>query len=382
MVNRRPNTTDYRSIFLNDTPLMDVRAPMEFEKGSFPTAYSMPLMSNEERHLVGICYKESGKESAVELGHSLVSGEIKEERMEGWAKFAQQHSHDGYLYCFRGGLRSHTIQTWIGKETGIHLPLVTGGYKAMRRFLLEELNRSLDPKVTQLIRVCGPTGSSKTKLILQIPKKSIDLEGLSHHRGSSFGHFPDDQPTQINFENLLSVNLMQLIHNQAQSKDDVPGICTLFVEDEGRKVGNHFVPPVLADRMANCSGLVMIEADVEERIEAILQDYIYDLGDRYVKLYGVSVGMEKHRFHLMEALAKCQKRMSGQIYKDIKTLLSSGFDKYSADTTEIRLLQEWIKRMLLDYYDPLYKHTHAQQSEAKVLFRGNLFEAIDFCKSY
>jgi tRNA 2-selenouridine synthase len=304
--------------------------------------------------------------------------------MEGWAKFAQRHSHDGYLYCFRGGLRSHTIQTWIEKETGIHLPLVIGGYKAMRRFLIEELNRSLDPKVTNLIRVCGPTGSSKTKLLLQIPDTSIDLEGLSHHRGSSFGHFPDDQPTQIDFENLLSINLMQLIHKHSkeQIEDDDSGVCTLFIEDEGKKVGKHFVPPVLADRMANCSGLVMIEADVEERIEAILQDYIYDLGDRYVKLYGETVGMEKHRFHLMEALAKCQKRMSGELYTEIKTLLSSGFDKYAADTSDICLLQEWIKRMLLDYYDRLYEHTHAQQSDAKVLFRGNLLAAIDFCKSY
>lgn len=28
--------TDYREIFLNDRPMMDTRAPVEFSKGAFP----------------------------------------------------------------------------------------------------------------------------------------------------------------------------------------------------------------------------------------------------------------------------------------------------------------------------------------------------------
>ncbi|MEH6562778.1 MAG: tRNA 2-selenouridine(34) synthase MnmH, partial [Marinobacter sp.] len=34
----RPDTDNYLSLFLNNTPLMDVRAPVEFAKGSFPGA--------------------------------------------------------------------------------------------------------------------------------------------------------------------------------------------------------------------------------------------------------------------------------------------------------------------------------------------------------
>ena len=30
----RDNTEDFRSLFLNDVPLMDVRAPVEFDKGT------------------------------------------------------------------------------------------------------------------------------------------------------------------------------------------------------------------------------------------------------------------------------------------------------------------------------------------------------------
>ena len=58
---KRPDTSDYRSIFLNDVPLLDTRSPLEFTKGAFPGACNLPLMSDDERHQVGICYKQSGQ---------------------------------------------------------------------------------------------------------------------------------------------------------------------------------------------------------------------------------------------------------------------------------------------------------------------------------
>ncbi len=60
-------TNDFRSIVLNNTPLIDVRAPIEFEKGAFPGAVNLPIMTDEERHAVGIKYKASGNEAAT--GH-------------------------------------------------------------------------------------------------------------------------------------------------------------------------------------------------------------------------------------------------------------------------------------------------------------------------
>ena len=130
----RPDTNDYRALFLRPTPMMDMRAPAEFVHGAFPSALSLPLMSDEERAQVGICYKQQGQDAAITLGHQLVYGELKAQRLAQWTAFARQHPH-GYLYCFRGGLRSQTVQRWLHEE-GIDYPLVTGGYKAMRRFLL------------------------------------------------------------------------------------------------------------------------------------------------------------------------------------------------------------------------------------------------------
>ena len=65
----RPDTANYRELFLTDAPMMDMRAPAEFMHGAFPSAHSLPLMTDEERARVGICYKQHGQDAAIELGH-------------------------------------------------------------------------------------------------------------------------------------------------------------------------------------------------------------------------------------------------------------------------------------------------------------------------
>ena len=59
----RDNTEDFRSLFLNDVPLMDVRAPVEFDKGAFPQSVNLPLMVDVERQKVGTMYKQQGQQA-------------------------------------------------------------------------------------------------------------------------------------------------------------------------------------------------------------------------------------------------------------------------------------------------------------------------------
>lgn len=80
-------SNDFKSLVLNKTPLIDVRAPIEFKKGSFPYSVNLPLITDEERHLIGIKYKNFGNEEAVMLGHKFVSGEVKEKRIKAWLDF-------------------------------------------------------------------------------------------------------------------------------------------------------------------------------------------------------------------------------------------------------------------------------------------------------
>ncbi len=60
-----------RQLLANETPIIDVRAPIEFNQGAMPNAINLPLMNNEERAAVGTCYKQHGSQKAVELGHQL-----------------------------------------------------------------------------------------------------------------------------------------------------------------------------------------------------------------------------------------------------------------------------------------------------------------------
>ena len=101
--------TDRLNLILEDTPLVDLRAPIEFAKGAPPNSINLPLMTDQERERVGTCYKKQGQEAAIDLGHRLVSGTTKDERLAAWQR-AINHHPNAVFYCFRGGLRSQTVQ--------------------------------------------------------------------------------------------------------------------------------------------------------------------------------------------------------------------------------------------------------------------------------
>ena len=158
----RDNSSDYRDIFLNDRPMMDARAPVEFHKGAFPGVVNLPLMTDLERERVGTCYKQQGQQAAIVLGHQLVSGAIRAERIHAWAEFARANPR-GYLYCFRGGLRSQIVQQWLRDEAGIEYPRVAGGYKAMRTFLLSTVDAAVAE--CDFVLLGGMTGTGKTEVL-------------------------------------------------------------------------------------------------------------------------------------------------------------------------------------------------------------------------
>ncbi len=82
-----PQSTAFKNIVLNNIPLIDVRAPVEFNKGAFPYAVNLPIMNDEERHLIGIKYKQEGNAEAVKLGEKLVSGEVRASRVQSMVGF-------------------------------------------------------------------------------------------------------------------------------------------------------------------------------------------------------------------------------------------------------------------------------------------------------
>ena len=49
-----------RNALCRDTPMIDVRAPVEFAQTALPAAQNLPILSDDEREQVGICYKNEG----------------------------------------------------------------------------------------------------------------------------------------------------------------------------------------------------------------------------------------------------------------------------------------------------------------------------------
>jgi hypothetical protein len=41
-------------------------------------------LSDDEREKIGACYKNKGQAKAIELGHELVQGDVKNKRIEEW----------------------------------------------------------------------------------------------------------------------------------------------------------------------------------------------------------------------------------------------------------------------------------------------------------
>ena len=68
------NTLDMQAIFREDIPLIDVRAPVEFDAGAFSQASNLPILNDTQRVQVGIGFSASGPYVSTRMGHDLDSG--------------------------------------------------------------------------------------------------------------------------------------------------------------------------------------------------------------------------------------------------------------------------------------------------------------------
>lgn len=358
------DTQDYKQLFLNDTPLIDTRAPIEFAKGAVPNATNMPLMTDEERTKVGTCYKHQGQQTAINLGHKLVSGAVKEERVQAWIKFAQQNPQ-GFIYCFRGGLRSKISQQWLA-EAGVEYPRIVGGYKAMRSFLIETTEQAAAE--CQFTVLSGLTGTGKTDVLVPM-QQTIDLEGLANHRGSSFGKHVSAQPSQIDFENNLAVVLLKKRHQ---------GMQHFLLENESRAIGTCAVPLPLYKRMQTAP-IVILETSLEDRVERVLRDYVIRLRVEFVQALGEEQGSAAYSEHLQQSLKNISKRLGGVNYQRLDEVMQTALEQ-QLKNDQVDAHRVWIQSLLEDYYDPMY-HYQQQKSKERVCFAGGIKEVQEYLQA-
>ena len=359
----RRDTDNYRELFLNDVPMMDARAPVEFAKGAFPGVVNLPLMNDVERQKVGTCYKQHGQQAAIELGHRLVSGQLKAERIQAWADFARNHPQ-GYIYCFRGGLRSQLVQQWLKTEAGIDYPRVTGGYKAMRHFLLETIEHAAAHD--EFVLVGGMTGTGKTEVLARLGD-SVDLEGIANHRGSSFGKRATPQPVQIDFENALAIRLLKMQH---------AGASQFVLEDEARLVGRCSIPLPLFQGMQRYP-LVWLEDSLESRVERILKDYVTDLCAEFVAEQGEG-GFSAFAERLQQSLVNISKRLGGEAYKRLAAIMDQALAE-QASSGAVDLHRGWIEALLVQYYDPMYAYQRESKA-SRIEFAGEQDAVVEYLR--
>ena len=335
---------DYANILRESRPLIDVRAPAEFRRGTVPGAVNLPLLTDDERDAVGKTYKTAGRDAAVDLGHELVDDDAKASRVAAWRAFAAEYPQ-ALITCWRGGLRSQIAQAWLA-DAGIDLPRIVGGFKALRQFCLDTIQTAGNTR--RFVVVGGRTGSGKTRVV-QAARAHLDLEAIANHRGSAFGGFPTPQPPPVTFENALAVALLKL-------SPDEP----VTVEDESRTIGRLAIPLALYHAMQQAP-IVLLDVDVEDRIDNIYREYVVEADDPEP--------------HLTAALSRIERRLGGVRYRELAALLDAAFHADASGRGDAHRV--WIRRLLEYYYDPMYDYQLAGKKD-RVVMRGNPREVTDY----
>lgn len=351
---------NYKKIVINNLPLIDVRAPVEFKKGAFRNAVNIPILTNKQRELVGKKYNNEGNKAATKLGYELTKDD-KEKKVAKWVNSLNINPNT-LIYCFRGGQRSEIAQKWIFEETGKIVPRIKGGYKAFRNYLIEMLLP--ENQNYKAYRLGGLTGVGKTILLHEM-EEIIDLEGLANHRGSIFGPKIQPQPTQINFENNLAYDLMK--------KQD-QGYKFLVFEDEGKHVGKSFLPNEFHEFLSS-SPLVVLEASFEERVNNIMQEYVYDEQKKYIDKFGED-GLNKWQEYIHESITKAKSRLGGKRYQELIDLVDEAVRKQRLEE-DASGHEKWIERFLSNYYDPMYSYQLDKGSDS-IVFRGDKEEVKEY----
>ena len=241
----------------DEYPLIDVRAPLEFEQGHIPGARNIPLFSDQERKEVGTAFKQINKEAAMYLGLDFVGKKLVDLARQG--EKAAGRKKTLLVHCWRGGMRSSSM-AWLYETLGLKCYLLEGGYKSYRHYAQSSFTIKLE-----LLVVGGRTGSGKTDILKELQKEGeqvIDLEGLARHKGSAFGALGEEpQPTTEQFENDLHAVLACLDSGRL-----------VWIEDESRNVGRCVIPGPFYEQMRQ-SRIIFLDIGRELRSKHLVKHY-------------------------------------------------------------------------------------------------------------
>ena len=209
-----------------------------------------------------------------------------------------------------------------------------------------------------LFRSC--TGNGKTQLV-QKQENGVDLEGLAHHRGSSFGRTLEPQLSQASFENLLAVTLLK---KQATR---------WVLEDEGRMIGANHLPECLRERMTQAA-IAVIDDPFGRRLERLREEYFVRMHHDFTHAYGEEPGWQEYSNYLHHGLFAIQRRLGLQRFNELTARLDVALEaQRQTGSTEAHF--SWLVPLLEEYYDPMYRY-QLEKKAGQVAFRGT-FEEVE-----
>jgi tRNA 2-selenouridine synthase len=308
---------DYFSI---GAPLIDVRSPIEYDKGHIPGAVNIPLFTNEEREEVGTVYVRESREKAIELGLKFVNP-----KLDDFISLSKKVAPNGkvVVHCWRGGMRSKSFAQHLLDNGFPSVSIIEGGYKSYRNHVLNTFEQPFDIRI-----VGGYTGSGKTHVIeciKQLGHQALDLEFLAKHKGSAFGWLKGEkQPTVEQFENNLFEEWRKLDYSKP-----------IWLEDESHSIGSVYIPLALFTQMRK-SSVYFLNIPKEERAKLLVGEYAHSDTE-----------------FLAEAIRKITKRLGGQNAQAALEKLSEH------NFYEVAIIT-------LTYYDKAYLRSLSQHDPSKV----------------
>jgi tRNA 2-selenouridine synthase len=306
--------------FKNFDTVIDARTPSEYALDHVPGAVNAPVLDDAERAQVGTLYKQVSPFEAKKLGGALVAKNVAH-HLETIFRNAPKNWKP-LVYCWRGGKRSGAM-AHILREVGWDAQTLPGGYRAYRRWVVEQL--AVFPEKLSFHVIHGPTGSGKSRFLAALARagaQALDLEALAAHRGSVLGALPErPQPSQKWFESQLLARLRELDPRKP-----------VYVEGESKKIGELQVPEALMARMRS-SPCIVLDTHLPVRVELLIQEYQHFVLDRAA----------------LEAQLDCLVALHGRERIGRWKTLAAALD-----------WRAFVERLLVEHYDPAYARSSAR----------------------
>jgi tRNA 2-selenouridine synthase len=245
--------------------ILDVRSESEFAESAIPSAVNFPIFDDNERHNVGLLFKQQSEKLAEQIG-SYYALQKKDAYLESVRRVAGDKKI--LVHCWRGGYRSKAVTALLNRN-GFEAYRLDGGHKGFRR----AVHKFLYERPPRLISLSGITGTGKSVLLESIIKDHpeipvLHLEEAALHASSVFGaaRFGWQEITnQQEFETRLYLQILPWIKD-----GKVPVFIT---EKESSQIGKVIIPNGILDELKK-EEHIRLKSSMATRVQRLKKEYI------------------------------------------------------------------------------------------------------------